>query len=149
MTRVLGLDLGSVRIGVAITDPGRVIASPFEVINRGIDHAADHAAVAAAVTESEARVVVVGLPRSMSGRDGAAAKLIRSEAAELRAALTVPVVLWDERLSTVSANKALIEGGVRRAKRKHTVDKVAAAVILQSWLDAGCPMPLDGGRADD
>jgi putative Holliday junction resolvase len=139
VSRALGLDLGSVRIGVATTDPGRVIASPYDVIARGADHAADHAAIAAAVAEVDAAIVVVGLPRSMSGRDGAAAKLIRSEADELRTALPVPIVLWDERLSTVSANKALIAGGVRRAKRKQTVDKVAAAVILQSWLDAGCP----------
>lgn len=147
--RALGLDLGSVRIGIATTDPGRVIASPHDVIARGPDHASDHAAIAAAVVEVAATVVVVGLPRSMSGRDGAAAKLIRAEADELRAALSVPVVLWDERLSTVSANKALIEGGVRRAKRKQTVDKVAAAVILQSWLEAGCPVPHAGGRPED
>jgi putative holliday junction resolvase len=149
VTRALGLDLGTVRIGVATSDPGRVIASPDAVITRAKDHATDHAAIAAAVTESEAVVVVVGLPKSMSGRDGAAAKLIRAEADELRAALRVPVVLWDERLSTVSANKALIAGGVRRAKRKQTVDKVAAAVILQSWLDAGSPMPHAGGRPED
>ena len=75
----------------------------------------------------------------MSGKDGDAAKLIRAEVKELLAALPVPVVLWDERLSTVSAQRALIEGGVKRKDRKETVDKVAAAVILQSWLDAGCP----------
>jgi putative Holliday junction resolvase len=149
VTRAVGIDFGTVRIGVATTDPGRVIASPHDVIARGREHAADHAAIAAVVAEVEASVVVVGLPRSMSGRDGAAAKLIRAEAAELRAALSVPVVLWDERLSTVTANKALIDGGVRRAKRKQSVDKVAAAVILQSWLDAGCPVPPAGGRPED
>lgn len=139
MTRALGIDFGTVRIGVATSDPGRVIASPFDVITRGQDHAADHAAIARVVDAEDVAVVVVGLPRSMSGKDGAAAKLVRGEADELRAALTVPVVLWDERLSTVSANRALIEGGVRRKQRKGSVDKVAAAVILQSWLDAGGP----------
>lgn len=139
MGRALGLDLGSVRIGVALTDPGRVIASPYEVIRRGADHAADHEIVRSYVEEESADLVVVGLPRSMSGRDGAAAKLIRAEAKELLAALPVPVVLWDERLSTVSAQRALIEGGMKRKSRKDTVDKVAAAVILQSWVDAGCP----------
>lgn len=109
------------------------------MIRRGPDHASDHAAIAHAIAEAEAALVVVGLPRAMSGRDSAATKLIRAEAAELRAALAVPVVLWDERLSTVTANRALIEGGVRRKARKTSIDKVAASVILQSWLDAGGP----------
>ncbi len=139
MSRVIGLDLGSVRIGVATTDPGRVIASPYEVVNRGKDRAADHAVIAGIVAEESASVVVVGLPRSMSGRDSTATQTIRNEVAELRAFLAVPVVMWDERLSTVSATRALIEGGVRRKNRKQVVDKVAAAVILQSWVDAGCP----------
>jgi putative Holliday junction resolvase len=139
VTRALGLDLGTVRIGIATSDPGRVIASPYDVIRRTKDHATDHAAIASAVADSAATVVVVGLPRAMSGRDSEATRTIRAEAEELRAALTVPVVLWDERLSTVTAQRALIEGGVRRKQRKGSVDKVAAAVILQSWLDAGCP----------
>src|SRR5205085_8188281 len=116
-----------------------IIASPSEVIARGDDHAADHAAVARAVLDAEATVVVVGLPRSMSGRDSEATKLIRAEVRELQAALPVPVVTWDERLSTVTAQRALIQGGVRRRERKGSIDKVAAAVILQSWIDAGCP----------
>ncbi len=139
MTRALGLDLGTVRIGVATSDPGRVIASPHDVITRGKGHAADHVAIAALVDALGATVVVVGLPRSMSGREEAAAKLVRAEVDELRAALAVPIVVWDERLSTVTAQRALIEGGVRRRHRKDAVDKVAAAVILQSWLDAGAP----------
>ncbi|MEY2418415.1 MAG: putative pre6S rRNA nuclease [Actinomycetota bacterium] len=139
MPRALGLDLGSVRIGVATSDPGRVIASPYGVITRGKDHAADHAAIAAAVAESDASIVVVGLPRAMSGKETAAARTVRAEAEELRAVLDVPLVFWDERLSTVTAQRSLIAGGVRRQQRKGSVDKVAAAVILQSWLDAGCP----------
>jgi putative Holliday junction resolvase len=137
--RALGLDLGSVRIGVATSDPGRVIASPYDVITRGKDHSVDHAAIAAAVADAEADVVVVGLPRNMAGKETAAARLVRAEADELRALLPVPVVFWDERLSTVTAQRSLIEGGVRRKQRKGSVDKVAAAVILQSWLDAGSP----------
>lgn len=139
MPRALGLDLGSVRIGIAVTDPSRIIASPSEVIGRGADHAVDHARISEAVADADASIVVVGLPRAMSGKDSAATKLIRAEVAELRAALPVPVVVWDERLSTVTAQRALIEGGVRRKARKGSVDKVAAAVILQSWVDAGCP----------
>ncbi|MBA2609380.1 MAG: Holliday junction resolvase RuvX [Actinobacteria bacterium] len=124
---------------MAVTDPGRVIASPSEVIDRGADHVSDHARIAAAATDAEATVVVVGLPRAMSGRDSAATTLIRAEVEEMRAVLPIPVVLWDERLSTVTAQRVLIQGGVRRKARKTTVDKVAAAVILQSWVDAGCP----------
>ena len=139
MTRALGLDLGTVRIGVAITDPGRVIASPYGLIERGGDHGADHALIARVIEHNGATIVVVGLPRAMSGRDSDATRAVRAELEELRAALSVPVVLWDERLSTVTAQRALIEGGVRRKQRKGSVDKVAAAVILQSWLDAGAP----------
>jgi putative holliday junction resolvase len=139
LTRAVGVDFGTVRIGVATSDPGRVIASPHDVIARGKDHATDHAAIAAAVAAAEATVVIVGLPCAMSGRDSDATRAVRAEAEELRLALDVPVVLWDERLSTVTAERALIAGGVRRKARKGSVDKVAAAVILQSWLDAGCP----------
>jgi putative Holliday junction resolvase len=139
VTRALGLDLGSVRIGVATSDPGRVIASPYDVISRGKDHATDHAAITAAVLDTEAAVVVVGLPKNLSGKETAAAQAVRAEVDELRAALAVPVVFWDERLSTVTAQRSLIAGGMRRKQRKDNVDKVAAAVILQSWLDAGCP----------
>ncbi|HUR78247.1 MAG TPA: Holliday junction resolvase RuvX [Acidimicrobiales bacterium] len=139
MSRALGLDLGSVRIGVATSDPGRVIASAYQVVTRGKDRAADHATIATLVADTEATVVVVGLPRALSGRDSDATRLVRAEVQELCVALPVPVVLWDERLSTVTAQRALIEGGVRRRQRKGSVDKVAAAVILQSWLDAGAP----------
>jgi putative Holliday junction resolvase len=139
VTRALGIDLGTVRIGVATSDPGRIIASPYDVIRRGKDHAADHAAIALLVEEERATVVVVGLPRAMSGKDSAATQAVRAEVAEMRAALPVPVVVWDERMSTMTANRVLIEGGMRRKNRKDTVDKVAAAVILQSWIDAGCP----------
>lgn len=134
--RILGLDLGERRIGVALSDVSRTIASPHEVIERRGDRPAEHTAIAAAVADTQATLVVVGLPRSMSGRDGPAAKSVRAEVAELGARLAVPVELWDERLSTVTANRALIEGGVRRRARRDSVDKVAAAVILQSWLDA-------------
>lgn len=139
MTRAIGLDLGTVRIGVATCDPGRIIASAYDVIRRARDHATDHAAIARIVEEEHATVVVVGLPRSLSGRDSASTTAVRAEVLELQAALAVPVVTWDERMSTVTANRALIESGVRRKNRKDVVDKVAAAVILQSWLDAGGP----------
>ena len=111
---MLGLDLGTRRIGVALSDGTGTIASPYDVIERRGTHEADHRALAGVVEASEAELVVIGLPRSLSGRDGPAARTVRAEAAELAARFAVPVELWDERMSTVSANRALIEGGVRR-----------------------------------
>lgn len=134
--RVLGVDLGTKRIGIALSDATGTIASPHSVIERRGDRVAEHLAIAGLAETMEAELVVVGLPRALDGRNGPAAKGVRAEVAEMGARLPVPVVLWDERMSTVTANRALIEGGVRRGARRATVDKVAAAVILQSWLDA-------------
>jgi putative Holliday junction resolvase len=136
-TRVLAVDLGSKRIGLALSDPTRTVASPHAVLVRGRDHAADHAAILAAAREAGASTIVVGLPLSLSGRDGPAAQAARAEAEELRVAAgpDVEVALHDERLTTVTANAALDEGRVHRAARKQVVDKVAAAVLLQSWLE--------------
>lgn len=136
--RVLGVDLGQRRIGLALSDPGGVIASPHAVLERARDHAADHAAILAAARETQAVTVVVGLPRSLSGRLGPAARAALAEIDELRAAAgpSVPVEACDERFTTVVAERALVEGGVRREQRRGVVDKVAAAVMLQSWLDS-------------
>ena len=137
--RVLGLDLGSRRIGVALSDQTATIASPYDMIERRGDRSTEHVLLADLVVSTDAELVVVGLPRSLNGRDGPAAQGVRAEVAELASRLKVPIELWDERLSTVTANRALIEGGVRRKARRGSVDKVAAAVILQSWLDAHRP----------
>jgi putative Holliday junction resolvase len=136
-TRVLAVDLGSKRIGLALSDPTRTVASPHAVLPRGPDHAADHAAILTVAREAGAGTIVVGLPLSLSGRDGPAAHAARAEAEELRAAAgsDVEVVLYDERLTTVTANAALDEARVRGDARKHVVDKVAAAVLLQAWLE--------------
>jgi len=133
--RVLALDLGSKRIGVAISDPTESIASPDRVIDRTGSRARDHRAIAAVVDEWGAELVVVGLPLSLSGADGPAARATREEAAELEAALTVPVVVHDERLTTVTASRTLREAKMTADARRRVVDKVAAAVLLQSWLD--------------
>ncbi len=133
--RVVGLDLGSRRIGVAVSDPSGVLASPRLVLQRGRDHAADHRAIAALVQEVGAGQVVVGLPLSLDGSEGPAARLVRLELAELGAALPVPVEAHDERFSTVSADFALIGAGLKAPARRKVVDGVAAAVLLQSWLD--------------
>lgn len=133
--RVLALDLGSKRIGVAVSDPTETIASPDRVIQRTGAKAADHKAIAEVVIEWEAELVVVGLPLSLDGSDGPAARAARAEAAELATVLVVPVVVHDERLTTVTASRSLQEARLTADARRRVVDKVAAAVLLQSWLD--------------
>jgi putative Holliday junction resolvase len=132
---VVGIDLGSRRIGVAVSDPSGTLASPHVVIQRGADHAADHAAIAAIVDDVDAERVVVGMPYSLDGRRGPAAKLAEAEIEELVDVLTVPVEGYDERFTTVSADRSMMERKMKADARRRVVDKVAAAVMLQSWLD--------------
>lgn len=133
--RVIGIDLGSRRIGVAASDASGTLASPLEVVERGADHGVDHARLALIVEEVGAERVVVGLPLALSGRPTAAARSAMAEAAEMAAVLAVPVETYDERLTTVVAHAALAAGGTRSRRRRAVVDKSAAAVILQSWMD--------------
>jgi putative Holliday junction resolvase len=141
VTRVLGVDLGARRIGLALSDPRGVLAGPLAVLQRTGDRAADHAAILRAAAENEVSLIVVGLPLSLStGRPGPAAEATLAEVAELagRAAVLdppVPIETHDERLTTVTAQRSLATGGVRAKDRRAVVDKVAAAVMLQSWLD--------------
>jgi putative holliday junction resolvase len=141
LSRVLGVDLGTRRIGLAVSDPLRLTAGPLAVIERSGDPAIDHDRILAAAREAEASTIVVGLPLSLSsGRAGPAARAVLDEVAELagRAAAADPSVAietWDERLTTVTAEAVLSAAGVRGRARQQAVDKVAAAVILQSWLD--------------
>jgi putative Holliday junction resolvase len=134
---VLALDLGSRRIGVAASDATGTLASPRSVIERSGDIARDHRAIAAAVAEEEAELVLVGLPLSLDGTDGPAATSARAEAAALAAVLPVPVELFDERLTTVTAHRLLAEQGLDSRARRKVVDRAAAAVMLQSWIDGG------------
>ncbi|MEY2967219.1 MAG: hypothetical protein RLY50_1269 [Actinomycetota bacterium] len=134
--RVLGLDLGSKRIGVAVSDRSGTIATPLTVLARGKSQADDHRRVAEILVAEEAEAVVVGLPLNMDGTEGRAAKGARAECARLATVVTVPVLLHDERLTTVEADRAMMEFRMRAEARRRVVDKVAAAVMLQSWLDA-------------
>ena len=131
--KALGLDLGSKRVGVAFSSG--VLATPYEVIQRGRDHATDHARVAALVEECSAEIVVVGMPFSLDGSKGPAARLVEAEVEELRAALPVPVETYDERFTTVTAHQSLMERKMKADARRRVVDKVAAAVMLQSWVE--------------
>ena len=137
MMRALGIDLGSVRIGVAVAPADVSLAVPYEVLERSGERAQDHQALAGMVADVGAEVVVIGLPMSLDGGEGPAAAAVRAEADEIAAVLEVPVVLVDERYTTVTAERMLARSGVRGPARREVVDKVAAAVILQSWLDAG------------
>ena len=134
--RALALDLGSKRIGVAVSDRSGTIASPLVVLARSRSRRHDHERIAALVREEEAAVLVVGLPRSLSGALGPAARGVLKEIEALATVVAVPVETYDERLSTVAAESVLRERGVHGAARRQVVDKVAAAVILQGWLDA-------------
>ena len=135
--RALGLDLGSKRIGVAISDEDERVATPIDTIMRARnDRAADHRAVANLVDEWEVGVVVVGLPLSLDGTHGPAANAVTGEVDELRGRLSVPVETVDERFTTVTADRHLREQGVRGKSRTAVIDRAAAAVLLQSWLDA-------------
>lgn len=136
MTRALGLDLGERRIGVALSDSAGTVATPYEVLHRSLDRSRDHQRIVELVAETGAEVVVVGLPLSLDGTRGPAAQAVEAEAAELQQRLGVAVELWDERLSTVEAAKRLAGAGLGPRRRRHTVDQVAATVILQAWLDA-------------
>lgn len=133
--RALGLDMGAARIGVALSDSAGTLASPQGAIVRSARPAADHAAIAEMVASTGAGVVVVGLPLSMDGSLGPAARAVLAEVEVLRAALTVPVELADERLSTVSASRAMSAAGRSTRRQRSVIDSAAAAVILQAWLD--------------
>jgi putative Holliday junction resolvase len=144
--RVLGLDLGAKRVGVAVSDDARAVATPIEVLARSGSPARDHRAVAALVLEWEATLVVVGLPYSLSGALGPAAKGVLAEVEALRVTLPVPVETYDERLTTVTADRSLMEQRMKADARRRVVDKVAAAVMLQSWLETDARRP-GGGAA--
>ena len=133
--RVLGLDLGDARIGVAISDPERRLAVPVGTVHVG-QPPGELKAVAALVDEHEAVMLVIGLPRSMSGEEGSRAAHARGFGAALGAIVRVPIEFQDERLSTVEAERALREAGITGRERRRVVDRSAATVILQAWLDA-------------
>ncbi|HEY3208766.1 MAG TPA: Holliday junction resolvase RuvX [Actinomycetota bacterium] len=131
--RILGLDLGQSRIGVAISDPDRRMAVPLGTVRTGAPD--DVKALAAMVKEHEIAAIVVGQPLSLSGRKGEAADHAEKFAQALRGFLGIPVFLQDERLTTVQADRLLAETGLRGRDRRRVVDQTAATVILQAYLD--------------
>jgi putative holliday junction resolvase len=133
--RALGIDPGSKRIGIAVSDRSGTIASPLTVLQRSRSRQHDLQQIAALVRDEEAEVVVVGLPLNMDGSHGRAAQLAIEEARHLATVVGVPVEMHDERRTTVSADRSMLEAGLDAPARRQRVDKVAAAIMLQSWLD--------------
>lgn len=135
MGRVLGVDLGSKRIGFAVSDPDRIIATALKMIECLSDKQIKKA-ITDVCSETKAELCVLGHPINMDGSKGPAAQRAQKFVDELTAQLNIPVVLWDERLTTKTANELLIEAGTRRDKRKGLVDKIAAQIMLQHYLDS-------------
>lgn len=133
--RILGLDHGTRRVGVAVSDEMQMIALPLEYI--APEPFADFLVrLKEILREKEIGLILIGMPRNMDGSYGPAALKVQEFAAVLKDAVTVPLKLWDERLTTTQAQKFLIQGGMRREKRKEKVDQTAAAILLQSYLDS-------------
>lgn len=133
--RRLGVDVGSVRVGVAVSDPGGVLATPLVTLRRDEREGSDLRQLAELVAEYEVVEVVVGLPRTLAGREGPAAETARSYADALEPLLTVPIRMVDERLTTVVASRTLAQRGVKGRKQRAVIDQAAAVAILQGWLD--------------
>ncbi|MEG1581623.1 MAG: Holliday junction resolvase RuvX [Clostridia bacterium] len=133
--RKIGLDIGKVRIGVAHSDTMGIIATSTEVFTRKFLKA-DVSYVVRLAKDKEADTIVVGLPLKMDGTEGQSVQMVNDFVEELKRQTDIKVVLQDERLSTVSAQRILIDSNVRRDKRKDVIDKVAATIILQTYLDS-------------
>ncbi|QJW93827.1 Holliday junction resolvase RuvX [Frigoriglobus tundricola] len=135
---LLGIDFGTVRVGLSVCDPDRIVASPLETYTRK-GASADAAYFIGVVAQQRAVGLVVGLPLHSSGEESDKSREARAFAAWLAGVTNRPVVLWDERFTTSLAQDAMIGAKLNRKKRKERVDRVAAQMILQAFLDAGCP----------
>jgi putative Holliday junction resolvase len=145
-TRLLGIDFGSVRIGLAVSDSERRIASPFGTYSRR-DQERDAEHFRQLVETEEICQIVVGLPVHLDGREGVKAREARTFGAWLKEITGLPLVYWDERFTTVEAESHLRAAGLTQKRRKARRDRVAAQILLQSYLDAGCPpgqVPVQG-----
>jgi len=133
--RILGLDIGSKRIGVAVSDELGYTAQPVETIqSKGME--ADLDRIATLVRQFNAEEIVVGLPLNMNGTEGPEAKKVRMLIEKIAAKIDIPVREWDERLSTVAAERTLLEADMSRSKRRKVIDRIAAVLILQGYLDS-------------
>lgn len=134
--RRLGIDVGAVRVGVALCDPDGLLATPLLTVPRDVEGGTDLRTIADLVTEHEVVQIVVGLPRTLAGREGPAAEAARAFVEGLAGVVAVPIVLSDERLTTVVATQQLRASGRKSRRQRAVVDQVAAVAILQGWLDS-------------
>ena len=132
--RLLGLDLGTKTIGMALSDVSRSVATPYETLRR-TKFTADVKAIAAAIAENGVGALIIGLPINLDSSEGPRAQSTRAFARNLASLIAVPIVLWDERLSTQAVERHLIEAGASRKRRAEVIDRMAAAYILQGALD--------------
>jgi putative Holliday junction resolvase len=137
----MGLDWGSKAIGVAISDELGITAQPILTLRRS-SLRSDLASLNRLASEHAVHLIVLGLPLNMDGTEGPMARASRQLAAAIEANLGIKVELWDERLSTAAAERALLEGDVSRQKRRQVIDRIAASIILQSWLEAHRTAPV-------
>lgn len=133
--RILGLDVGEVLIGVAVSDPSEIIAQGLDSIRR-VNLKKDAETIKNLVNEHETGKLVVGLPKMMSGEIGIQAQKVLAFVESLKKTIEIPIIMWDERLTTVAANKVLIEADMSRKKRKKVADKLSAILILQGYLNS-------------
>jgi putative Holliday junction resolvase len=146
-TALLGVDYGSVRIGLAVSDPDRKIAFPLTTHARG-SRQRDLEYFRSLVEENAIGEIVVGLPVHLDGREGQKAAEARAFGQWLKQATGLPIKFWDERFTTVEAEQALLSAGLTNKRRKARRDRVAAQILLQSYLDAGCPNVESAGPLD-
>ena len=134
--RILAIDHGTKRIGVAVSDETKTIAQPLEYIPAE-PFAGFLERLKKILAEKEISLILIGMPRNMDGSYGPATQKVETFIGVLKTAITVPIKTWDERLTSTMANRTMIQGNVRRDKRKEKVDAMAAAILLQSYLDMG------------
>jgi len=146
--RVLGIDLGDKRIGVALSDEMGWTAQGLDVVKCSGRTDEDLRRIQELALQNKAEKIIVGLPRNMDGSSGARAEKAREFARRLEKSFSLPVEMWDERLTTVAAEKMLINADLRRTKRRQVIDKIAAALILQNYLDAQGGNKKDGGGVE-
>lgn len=135
--RIMGLDFGSKTVGVAVSDPLLITAQGLEIIRRKEENKLRQtlARIEELITEYEVEEIVLGLPKNMNASEGVRVELTNEFKEKLERRMGLTVTMWDERLTTVAADKAMMEAGIRRENRKDYVDKIAAALILQGYLD--------------
>ena len=134
--RVIGIDLGSKRIGIALSDSDLTVATPLDVVERSGNVEKDHIAILKITDEWEVQKIIVGLPISLDGTLGPSAQSVMDEIKMLRGVTDIPIETHDERFTTVTAEQILLQQNVKRDRKKRVIDKVAAAIILQGWIDS-------------